>query len=338
MAAILNKIKMLVGAGTSAVSSGAAEGIEETMKKELCALMQKDKDEITGIVTKAIGDKIAEDKTIIQPIIDAVRDMLMQSAEEIKADTTTGLDPALGVPAVPAVPVAPDVPAVVEGVPAVPAEGVPAVPAEGVPAVPAEGVPAVPAEGVPAVPAEGVPAVPAENVPDVPAENVPDVPAEGVPAVPAVPAEALPAAALSLASIPGASGLMDSLKSQVPAIPGSAGLMDSLKSQVPAIPGASNALSTVANLSGATTALNAASTASSLPGVSSLANLTGATGALNAASQAIKPAENKTGGARRKTSRRKKRTLKKPKYGPRCKTLFYKNGGRKRRKTCRSRK
>jgi hypothetical protein len=322
MAAILNKIKMLVGAGTSAVSSGATEGIEETMKKELCALMQKDKDEITGIVTKAIGDKIAEDKTIIQPIIDAVRDMLMQSTEEIKADvtdadqadTTTGLDPALGIPAVPA-------------------EGIPAVPAEGIPAVPAEDIPAVPAEGVPAVPAEGVPAVPAEGVPDVP-----DVPA-----------------ALSLAAIPGASGLMDGLKLQAPALPSASGVMDSLKSQapalpsasglmsgltdkIPAIPGASNALSTVANLSGATTALNAASTASSLPGVSSLANLTGATSALNAASQAIKPAENTTGGARRKTSRRKKRTLKKPKYGPRCKTLFYKNGGRKRRKTCRSRK
>ena len=304
MAAILNKIKMLVGAGTSAASSGAAEGVEETMKKELCALMQKDKDEITGIVTKAIGDKIAEDKTIIQPIIDAVRDMLMQSSDEIKADTTTGLEPALEVPVVPDV------------VPAVPAEGVPDVPAEGVPAVPAEGVPAVPAEGVPAVPAEGVPAVPA-------------VPAEGAPVVPA---------ALSLAAIPGASGLMDSLKSQPPALPSASGLMSGLTDKMPAIPGASSALSTVANLSGATTALNAASTATSLPGVSSLANLTGATGALTAASQAIKPAENTTGGARRRTSRRKKRTLKKPKYGPRCKTLFYKNGGRKRRKTCRSRK
>jgi hypothetical protein len=338
MAAILNKIKMLVGAGTSAVSSGAAEGVEETMKKELCALMQKDKDEITGIVTKAIGDKITEDKTIIQPIIDAVRDMLMQSTDEIKADvtdadqagTTLGLEPALEVPAVS-----------MEGVPAVPV----------VPDVPAEGVPAVPTEGVPDVPAEGVPAVPTEGVPDVPAVPAAALSLAAIPGAAGVmdslksQASALPSTSgimdslkLQAPAIPGASGLMDSLKSQAPALPSASGLMSGLTDKIPAIPGASSALSSVANLSGATTALNAASTASSLPGVSSLANLTGATGALTAASQTIKPAENTTGGARRKTSRRKKRTLKKPKYGPRCKTLFYKNGGRKRRKTCRSRK
>jgi len=322
MAAILNKIKMLVGAGTSAASSGAAEGVEETMKKELCALMQKDKDEITGIVTKAIGDKITEDKTIIQPIIDAVRDMLMQSTDEIKADvtdadqagTTLGLEPALEVPAVS-----------MEGVPAVPV----------VPDVPAEGVPAVPTEGVPDVPAVPAAALSLAAIPG--AAGVMDSLKSQASALPST-SGIMDSLKLQAPAIPGASGLMDSLKSQAPALPSASGLMSGLTDKIPAIPGASSALSSVANLSGATTALNAASTATSLPGVSSLANLTGAAGALTAASQAIKPAENTTGGARRKTYRRKKRTLKKPKYGPRCKTLFYKNGGRKRRKTCRSRK
>jgi hypothetical protein len=174
---MFNGLKNLVGSGTGAISSGATKGVEETMKKELCALMQQDKDEITGIVVKAIKDKIAEDKSIIQPIIDTIKNAvnsgLLEPAESFVTDSTASSGANVSVPlatgaAVLAAPViaaaaAPSVEKAAESAvgeaakvsDALPA-GMPSLPA-GMPSLPA-GMPSLPA-GMPSLPA-GLPAVP----------------------------------------------------------------------------------------------------------------------------------------------------------------------------------
>ena len=166
---MFNGLKNLVGSGTGAISSGATKGVEETMKKELCALMQQDKDEITGIVVKAIKDKIAEDKSIIQPIIDtiknAVNSELSEPAESFVTDSTASSGANVSVPlatgaSLLAAPViaaaAPSVEKAAESAVGEAAKVSDALPA-GIPSLPA-GMPSLPAR-MPSLPA-GMPPVP----------------------------------------------------------------------------------------------------------------------------------------------------------------------------------
>ena len=253
-------LKNLVSSGTGAVSSGASAGIEETMKKELCALMQQDKDEITGIVVKAIKDKILEDKSIIQPIIDSIRDAVKTGLSEPPAssgpDTAASSGTNMTVPlatgaAVLAAPViaaaaAPSVEKAAESAAGEASKVSDALPT-GMPALPT-GMPALPT-GMPALPT-GMPALPT---------GMPALPA-GMPALPAG---------------------MPALPKGIPALPAG----------IPAAPKDASSL---------------------LTGASMLKSFMG-------------------GNTRRKYKKRHHSKTMKPRYGPRCKTLFYKNGGRRKK-------
>jgi hypothetical protein len=244
---MFNGLKNLVGSGTGAISSGATKGVEETMKKELCALMQQDKDEITGIVVKAIKDKIAEDKSIIQPIIDTIKNAVNSELSEPAESSGSGVTASSGTNmATDAAVLA--APAIAQGAPTIEkavddAAGEAAKVSDVLPAVP--GLPA----GIPGLPT-GIPALPT-----------------GIPALPTG---------------------MPALPTGIPALP--AGI-PALPAGIPAVPKDASSL---------------------LAGASMLKSFMG-------------------GNTRRKYKKRRHSKTMKPRYGPRCKTLFYKNGGRRKK-------
>ena len=67
--------------------------------------------------------------------------------------------------------------------------------------------------------------------------------------------------------------------------------------------------------------------ASSIPGAGSLMGMAKGASSIPGAGKLL----GMGGGSRRKSAKRRNVTSKKPKYGSRCKTLFYKNGGRRRK-------
>jgi hypothetical protein len=251
---MFNGLKNLVGSGTGAISSGATKGVEETMKKELCALMQQDKDEITGIVVKAIKDKIAEDKSIIQPIIDiiknAVNSEISEPAASSGSDVAASSDKDTSAPSGTNMTVPLATGAAVLAAPAIAVAAAPSVEkaAESVAGEAAKVSDALPV-GMPSLPA-GMPSLPA---------GMPSLPA-GMPSLPAG---------------------MPSLPKGIPALPAG----------IPAVPKDASSL---------------------LAGASMLKSFMG-------------------GNTRRKYKKRRHSKTMKPRYGPRCKTLFYKNGGRRKK-------
>ena len=272
---MFNGLKNLVGSGTGAISSGATKGVEETMKKELCALMQQDKDEITGIVVKAIKDKILEDKSIIQPIIDSIRDVVKTGLSEPQApsdsdaaassdkDTSASSGTNMTVPL-----------ATGAAVLAAPAIAVAAAPSVEKAAEVATGELAKVSDVLPA----GMPSLPA-GIPSLPA-GIPSLPT-GMPSLPA----GIPSLPTGMPSLPAG---MPSLPTGMPSLPSG---MPSLPAGIPAVPKDASSL---------------------LAGASMLKSFMG-------------------GNTRRKYKKRRHSKTMKPRYGPRCKTLFYKNGGRRKK-------
>jgi hypothetical protein len=100
MAALLKNIpgmglmgKLASDSGAS-LGTGAAKGIEETVKTEICKILQADKDEIINITTKAIKDKIANEdpeflKEFVQPIVDIIKENIEKEKLEEPAKEGT---------------------------------------------------------------------------------------------------------------------------------------------------------------------------------------------------------------------------------------------------------
>jgi len=101
MAALLKNIPgmslmgKLAGDSAGALGSGAAKEIEETVKTEICKILQADKDEIINITTKAIKDKIANEepeflKELVQPIVDIIKENIEN--EKLEEEAKEGTD------------------------------------------------------------------------------------------------------------------------------------------------------------------------------------------------------------------------------------------------------
>jgi hypothetical protein len=74
---IFKSISGVAGNAAGALSSGAAGGIEDALKKEVCKILQADKDEITESAIKAIDDKIKESSdTLLAPVIETIKEII----------------------------------------------------------------------------------------------------------------------------------------------------------------------------------------------------------------------------------------------------------------------